>query len=282
MKLSAFARRNPLVSYYLLTFAISWGAALAAISPFLIRRVPLTDLDGLFMFPAMLLGPPISGILHTRIVDGKEGLEALWRRMRRVRFGVWTWLAVLFVIPLAMLLVLESLRYAVSPVFAPSLFLIGFSFGVPAGLLEEIGWTGYALPKFLGTRTPFGAALIMGPVWGLWHAPVVDFLGAAYPHGNYWVPFFLAFVAIVSAVRVLLVWVYTRSESVPACQLMHISLTGTLVLLAPAPILAVQETAWYGVLAAVLWVVALVVGLHMTRRPPLAREVPTTPSAARS
>lgn len=54
----------------------------------------------------------------------------------------------------------------------------------------------------------------LGVVWGLWHAPVVDYLGAAAPHGVYWVPFFLTFVAMVMAVRVLIGWIYSNTGSI--------------------------------------------------------------------
>ena len=92
--------------------------------------------------------------------------------------------------------------------------------------------------------------------------------GAAAPHGVYWLPFILAFIAILRAMRVLIVWVYFYTNSVLLAQLMHASSTGFLVMLGPA-----QEALWNAVYAAVLWmVVALVIALYGRRlvRHPIA------------
>jgi uncharacterized protein len=113
--------------------------------------------------------------------------------------------------------------------------------------------------------------ILLGVLWGLWHLPVVDSLGAAAPHGEYWLPFFLAFVALVTAMRVLIVWVYCNTRSVLLAQLMHASSTGSLVVLGPTHISPAQEALWYGVYAAVLWVlvgiVASMYGTALVRRP---------------
>ncbi len=37
---------------------------------------------------------------------------------------------------------------------------------------EEFGWTGYLFPKLLPLGR-FKAVLIYGPIWGLWHAPMI-------------------------------------------------------------------------------------------------------------
>ena len=112
-------------------------------------------------------------------------------------------------------------------------------------------------------RSALSAGLWLGVLWGLWHAPVVDYLGAAAPHGAYWLPFFLAFIAILTAMRVLIVWVYSNTNSVLLAQLMHASSTGFLVILGPAHVSPAQEVLWYAVYAVVLWmVVALVIARY--------------------
>jgi len=87
--------------------------------------------------------PDVSSNVMTRIVGGKEGPKDLVVRMRRARVPA-QWYAVLLA-PLALVLgVLFFLRIFVSAEFSPNHFWIGILFGVPAGFLEEIRWTGMA------------------------------------------------------------------------------------------------------------------------------------------
>jgi len=113
----------------------------------------------------------------------------------------------------------------VSPVFAPNRFLIGISFGFVAGFFEEIGWMGYAFPKMRRGENIIAPAILLGLLWGTWHIPVIDYLGTSTPHGAYWFPFFLAFAAAMSAMRVLIAWVYSHTNSVLLAQLLHASST---------------------------------------------------------
>ena len=250
-------RRHPIASYFIVTFTISWALALSVVSSELVQGRTISQLDGILMFPAMLVGQSVTGILMTRIVDGKRGLPELFGQMRKWRVGKYA--AALFVPPVLILVTLYSLRSFVSPIFVPNVFIFGIGFGVIAGFLEEIGWTGYAFNK-LGLRySALVSAILLGGVWGLWHAPVVDFLGAAYPHGQYWLPFYLSFIAIVMAVRILIVWLYVNTRSVLVAQATHSSSTGFLAVLAPAGVTSAQEAEWYALYALLLWI--LVTGI---------------------
>jgi hypothetical protein len=104
-----------------------------------------------------------------------------------------------------------------------------------------------------------GGALWLGVLWGVWHVPVVDSLGAASPHGRHWPEFFAAFVALIAALRVLIAWVYANTGSLRMAQLMHASSTGFLVVLGAPKATPAQEALWYFAYAAVLWAVVIVV-----------------------
>jgi len=271
-------RRHPALSYFLLAFAISWSAAFLVAAPKLFQPGPLPKLTGILMFPAMLLGPSFAGIFLARRLDGREGRKNLFARMRRVGFPL-RWYSALL-IPSAMVLgVLYCLRTFVSPVYAANRFWLGVSFGLLAGFLEEIGWTGFAYPKLRERYAVLPAEAILGVFWGLWHAPVIDFLGAASPHGKALPAFFAAFIAAMAAMRVLIAWFYERTQSVVLAQLIHISSTGALVVFGPAGVSPAQEAGWYAVYAAALWLLAVVLATKFRGSPavPLAtNKMPTT------
>lgn len=237
------ARQHPVRIYFLRTFLISWGCALAIALPDLVRGRQPSIQTGLLMFPAMLLGPLISGIDLTFLVDGRAGLKDLFHRMLRVRIAL-RWYAVLLVPPALILALLFVLDKFISPAFAPNRFYLGILFGVPAGICEEIGWMGYAFPKMRERLGPLSAAVTLGVLWAVWHAPVINYLGTAVPHRRYWLQFFMAFAIAMVAMRVIIAWIYANTGSVLLAQLMHVSSTGALVVFSPH-VSPGQEVMWY-------------------------------------
>jgi CAAX protease family protein len=123
---------------------------------------------------------------------------------------------------------------------------------------EEIGWTGFAFPKLRLKLNLAPAAIVLGILWGAWHLPAINYLGAAVPHGHYWFAFFLVFTFAMTAMRALISWTYENTRSLLLAQLMHISSTGALVIFSP-PVSPAQETMWYALYGCLLWLVAMLI-----------------------
>ena len=246
--------RRPITSYFFLTFLISWSAAFVIVAPKLLQGEAVPKTSGILMFPAMLLGPSLSGLLMTRLVDGSRGIRELFASVFRVRLP-WAWYGLVLLPSTTVLAVLLLLRTFISAAFIPNHFLLGIAFGVPAGILEEFGWTGFAFPRMQARFGTLRAGVLLGLLWSAWHLPVIDFLGAATPHRPYLILFFLAFTTAMTAIRILIGWSYVNTKSVFLAQVIHIGSTAALVIFAPPHITPSQETFWYFVYGVVLWII---------------------------
>ena len=145
---------------------------------------------------------------------------------------------------------------------------------------EELGWRGHLLIRL----APWGrlrAALAVGVVWGLWHAPLIVMFGYEYPGFPRLGPFFFCLFTV--PVSVVLAWLRFRSGSVWPGALAHGALNaqGSLVLLAltPANPLITPPVGVLGIVP----VAALAIWLVATGRlsGPSAMDV-ATPAAAAS
>ncbi len=98
--IKTFIKRHPVLSYYALTFAISWGAIFTLIGS---RGIPETKEQFNMMLPAaiiaMLGGPSIAGLLLTSIVDGRSGFRELRSKLLKWRVGVRWYAMALLVAP---------------------------------------------------------------------------------------------------------------------------------------------------------------------------------------
>jgi membrane protease YdiL (CAAX protease family) len=252
VSLKKYIQSHPVTSYFFTTFGISWLGAFILVAPKLLQHQPIEKMDGLLLFPIMLIGPPAASIIFTASIHGKEGLRSLLSKVVKWKVPVKWFLLALLLPPCLMMLVLLFLENSISDAFAPNFFPLGFLFALPAAFLEEVGWTGFALSNLLIEKKSRYAGVIVGGLWGLWHLPVIDFLGSASPHGKYLLVFFLSFVVLLTAMRILMARVYVRTQSIFIVQLMHLVFTGSLVMIGPSNTSPAQETLWYAVYAGVL------------------------------
>jgi len=137
-----------------------------------------------------------------------------------------------------------------------------------AGLFEELGWTGFAVPtlrrRLVGTST----GLIVGVLWGAWHFLAV-WWGSASSFGSVPVPVFLlvALFTFLPPYRVLMVRVYEQTRSTLVAILMHASLTASMIILGPA-VNGARSLVYNLGFATALWgIVAALIASDRWRRP---------------
>lgn len=254
----SFLRRHPIGGFYGTALLVAWGCFGVVVGPKLWRGESMRPVDAFILFPLLVLSVAVLSFVCTRLLQGPDGTRSLRARMRRARVGAHWYAAALLIPPVVILGVLTGLG-TFSRSYSPGFFGWGVLFGLFPGFFEEIGWTGFLYPRLRERHGALPAALLLGVLWAFWHAPVVNFLGAASPHGSAFWAFFLAFAGVLVAMRVLMVWVYTHTESVLLAQLMHASSTGCLVVFSPPHVTPAREALWYAVYAVVLGLVAAAV-----------------------
>ena len=155
-------RRHPLVTFFVLTYAIGWGC------------IP---------FWTFMAGSPfIAALIVIPLTQGWAGLRGLGSRMFRWRVR-WYWYVVAIGLPLAVILLTAGLNVALGA-SAPSLAFGSVStvlliFAVrlvnpgDGALGEEPGWRGFALPGLQSTLSPLVSTLILGVLVTGWHVPIL-------------------------------------------------------------------------------------------------------------
>jgi membrane protease YdiL (CAAX protease family) len=157
--------------------------------------------------------------------------------------------------------------------------LVGAVLGLVVGLLEELGWTGFAIPRALQHYTVLGTGVLVGIMWGAWHF-FVSYWGGGGTNGGIPASVFLSLWLVgllagqLTAYRVLMVWLYERTGSLLLAVLMHASLTTFQFILNPLTPGWPQQVYPLGY-AATAWVVVAAVGAGPRE------EVSTDRSAAR-
>jgi len=272
-------KRHPVLTFYVLAFAISWGGILLLVGgP---GGIPgsADQVDRLFLavMGVWFAGPSVASVVTTALVDGRAGLRELLGRLLRWRVAA-RWFAVaLLIAPLVDAATSLVLSLA-SPEFLPNivqtsdktgLLIMAFAYGlIGGGFLEELGWTGFATPRLRRRHGLLGTGLIVGMLWGAYHFSVIYW--ATGPSGALPLAILLAqLFAWMPAYRILMVWVYDHTQSLLVAMLMHASLSTSMFVLQPMTIVGVPLLTYLLVFAAVLWLLAAVV--VRANRPQLAR-----------
>jgi membrane protease YdiL (CAAX protease family) len=199
--LSNVVKRYPLVSFFVLAYALSWWL------------IPLAG-------DPLPYGPMLAAIIVLAFSEGKAGLKRLFRQATHWRVG-WVWYLIAPGIVIAFTagaIVLNLLLGAqISPnyesVSGVNVLLLVIVFLLLGGMWEEPGWTGYALPRLNTGRSLLLTSLILAVFRNMWHLPL--FLGGDIP----WSDIVLNFAA-----QIFISWLYYRTNrSLLIAMLLHFS-----------------------------------------------------------
>lgn len=265
--IKTFIQKHPLAFFFTLTFLLSWGCIVLIIGP---SGFPITveqfEAVGALVYMAMLIGPTGAGLLLIGLINGKAGFSELKSRLIRWRVSVFWYVAAILAAPLmatGSLLIISLF----SPEFMPAiltsqdrvaLLLSGIMAGLMVGIFEELGWTGFAVPCLRQRYGILQTGLIVGIVWGAWHF-ILFWESDTFSDA---IPLMLLLARLFSWLppfRILMVWVYERTQSLPVVMLLHMSLVVT-TLAIPSPDMSRSDTLiWLITWAALLWIAAGVV-----------------------
>jgi hypothetical protein len=162
-RLLSVVKRHPIVTFFVLSYAISWA---------------FLPIEAVRFLPS---GPLIAALIVIPLTQGWAGLKQLGLRMIRWRVR-WYWYVVALGLPLAVFLATAGLNVAAGA-GVPSLafssvttFLMLFAVRLvnPADgpLGEHPGWNGVALPGLQDDRSPLLATMILAPLVAGWHLPL--------------------------------------------------------------------------------------------------------------
>src|SRR5262245_49328835 len=191
-------RKRPLLSFFVLTFAITWGLG-ACFALFPDRLValfgPISNTNPLFY--VAVYAPSLSALIVTAYADGIGGLRQLLSRLLRWRVSILWYFIVLLGMPALMVgsAVLtawfsgEHFDFTKGHKELALYFVLLSLVRDPGPLGEELGWRGFALPRLLQRHSALTASLILGLIWGIWHLPA--FFLSGLPQNQLSLPAFL-------------------------------------------------------------------------------------------
>ncbi|MCC7069854.1 MAG: CPBP family intramembrane metalloprotease [Deltaproteobacteria bacterium] len=242
---------RPLVVFLAVAFGVSW--ALGGVLALLGRDLHIALRTAIMI--AYMFGPALGAVLAQRVA-GERPLAPLSVSLRPNRWWLYAWLMPLALQPIVLGVSLllpgvewspdmsgfferlaealpkeqpkEQIEEAKKQMLAmpPALYwtmllaqplVAGLSINALAAFGEELGWRGWLFRRF----APLGfwrRALVVGALWGLWHAPVI-LQGHNYPqHPSLGVLFMTLFCVLVAPLADL---ARTRGRSVWAAAVMH-------------------------------------------------------------
>jgi membrane protease YdiL (CAAX protease family) len=205
----AWLKKNTLLTYFVLAYAISWAVWI----PIAFTAQGWVNWHAPYaLYYVGSFGPMASALIVTAATEGRHGIRKLLGKLLkwRVGFGYYAF-AVLAPIGLFAVALLANrmvmgtwsdLRLLGEADYLPYLGPLGVLglWLLTYGLGEETGWRGFALPHLQRKHSAANATLILALLWAGWHLPAFFFRDTYVEMGVFGLPVFavtLVFVAMV-------------------------------------------------------------------------------------
>jgi membrane protease YdiL (CAAX protease family) len=265
MKSKNLAKQHSIIIYFLLAFSFSWGLILILAGPGNIPINPQKSQELLpLLYVSMLVGPSLGGLIMIGLLEGKNGYHKLLSSFMKWRVNIWWYVFALFTAPFLAIMILLILSF-LNPNFQfgfsnsdniAVLLINGIIAGIMVGIFEEIGWTGFVIPRLNLKYNILKTGLIVGVLWGLWHfilfweddsffklLPILILLGRLFA----WLPPF----------RIIMVYVYKSTKSLLLTVLTHASLVFTTTVIVPMNLTGKDLLIWLIIWGGSLWIITL-------------------------
>jgi membrane protease YdiL (CAAX protease family) len=204
----ALLRRHPLISFFVLTYALAWILWL----PLIVFRDTIPASLGLILSILGSAVPSLLAIVLTAIVLDRGSLRKLLGRLLIWRVNP-LWYLVVVLLPVAFAggtVALNTLvggpAISLDVALLSAVITLAFMIFPGSSMGEEIGWRGYALPRLQAGRSALSASLIVGVIWAFYHLPLF-FTGQEFRSPSILAPFVISVIAL----SVLLTWVYNST-----------------------------------------------------------------------
>lgn len=206
--------RNPVLTFYLLAFAISW----VGFAPVLAASAGVTFFAS-SAWKLCLVLPACGPAVAAAVVARRLRTALRWRADAR-------WYLAAILAPAALLLAAQGISRVLFPDHSPTLPPASPAELLPLALMavaanpwEEVGWRVFATTRLQQRFSALTTAIIVGVLWGLWHIPL--FLWPESPMSRF--PFRPWFLAILGQACIL-AWLYNRtSQSLAIASVFHVA-----------------------------------------------------------
>lgn len=159
--------------FVLLAYALSWAWWI----PLAVSGEVVDQGQGWPTHLVGLMGPMFAAVIVTAFTEGRSGLIELGRRMVRWRVN-WIWYAVvaataaLTAIPLITGSDIRAGDFVLYSGAPPAGLAVVLYVLVVNGFGEEVGWRGFLADRLLQRTSRGRTALVVWPIWALWHTPL--------------------------------------------------------------------------------------------------------------